>query len=749
MKKALTLLLLFVFVISFSQNEKTLQFVNVSNDIDTCQYTQVSIVANFIDYDSLKWQRYDYTNIYNLQNGLDYTGVNNDTLIINQASGIKYYRCIAYNQTDSIISDSIIVKGHVDNMSLPIFIKIATPCSAELIVDNAATSIWSTGDTTSTAIYVNPASNQYYYVNAVDEYGCTFFDSCLVAINEFNFSLNKDTVCLNKAFLAEGISSQYGWTAHFLYDNTFKMNSPVTYNSLNIGIDTVFFWVTGYGCTSNQIMKEIVTIENNGSITKSNDTLYSSNAVSYQWFFNDSILINETNNYITIDSIGLYEVELFNINGCTKKVFYYNDSINGYSVVAEPNEICAGDTSTLTTYIDHCLLIDFNDSTLSPYLTTPPLTGNSNDPGDHFLNPCIPSLDGSTYFWNFEAFYYTNDCMPSDLTTIPLDITSQDFICFDFMMPQQPNDGFCDAPDRKNEGVSLQYSTNFGNTWDDITYFCPDGYEYPSNIFTGIYNTILPIAETQFTQWDNYCYYFPPSSISSSTMIRWYQSPVEYATAYWFIDNIFICSIPLEDALQVEWYDDHLSLISDSNQTPVSPSQTTDYMNIVYNPPFAPETLYVSLVVNPLPNPVIIQTSNVLSIGTYPSYQWFYNGDTIPGANNYSYSTYNNGNYHVNVIDTNGCVGNSDTIFVSISSVDEVGNNNTIKIYPNPVKDILTIESSQELNNDIKITDLSGRVLITDKLKGKSIEINVSSLKKGIYLLQISETNEVIRFTKR
>lgn len=71
-----------------------------------------------------------------------------------------------------------------------------------------------------------------------------------------------------------------------------------------------------------------------------------------------------------------------------------------------------------------------------------------------------------------------------------------------------------------------------------------------------------------------------------------------------------------------------------------------------------------------------------------------------------------------------------------ISSQEELDDDNSVLIYPNPVDDILTIKSAIDINGSVRITDISGRVVIVTSLSGgQESHIDVSSLETGIYLL--------------
>jgi len=97
--------------------------------------------------------------------------------------------------------------------------------------------------------------------------------------------------------------------------------------------------------------------------------------------------------------------------------------------------------------------------------------------------------------------------------------------------------------------------------------------------------------------------------------------------------------------------------------------------------------------------------------------------------------------FHGNTSDFNDLIGEN-----SISESKALG----FKFYPNPVRHTLNLET---LNNrtitEIKIFDLSGRLL--RQINQNISKIDVSSLKKGVYLMQISLDNQqtgTVKFLK-
>jgi len=64
----------------------------------------------------------------------------------------------------------------------------------------------------------------------------------------------------------------------------------------------------------------------------------------------------------------------------------------------------------------------------------------------------------------------------------------------------------------------------------------------------------------------------------------------------------------------------------------------------------------------------------------------------------------------------------------------------TFVVYPNPVKDVLHIQTSNK--STISLTDASGKTVLTQAITGNA-DINTSGLQPGIYFLKNQTTGEV------
>jgi beta-glucanase (GH16 family) len=84
----------------------------------------------------------------------------------------------------------------------------------------------------------------------------------------------------------------------------------------------------------------------------------------------------------------------------------------------------------------------------------------------------------------------------------------------------------------------------------------------------------------------------------------------------------------------------------------------------------------------------------------------------------------------------------------SINTIATIFNEVSIKIFPNPTKDILTIEMPQLYRkNIITIGDLYGKEIITRQINDKNSQICLEGLTNGVYILKY--TNEMFNLTKK
>ncbi|HHG85290.1 MAG TPA: HYR domain-containing protein, partial [Bacteroidetes bacterium] len=148
-------------------------------------------------------------------------------------------------------------------------------------------------------------------------------------------------------------------------------------------------------------------------------------------------------------------------------------------------------------------------------------------------------------------------------------------------------------------------------------------------------------------------------------------------------------------------------------------------------------------VISGAPMPMISPMGANLCTGTFTTYQWYQNGNLIPGATNQCYFPTTNGTFQVVVTDSSSCQGISDTlIFVGLrDGFDNPG----FEAYPNPAENLLNIRVTQPLmtSGEVLVYDLAGRIVQKvhfDQLQNV-MQIDLGSLSNGSYIVEIASQN--------
>lgn len=149
----------------------------------------------------------------------------------------------------------------------------------------------------------------------------------------------------------------------------------------------------------------------------------------------------------------------------------------------------------------------------------------------------------------------------------------------------------------------------------------------------------------------------------------------------------------------------------------------SDTLNLTF---WAPQTPQISQI-----------SANTLAcdIADAGSYQWYLDGQAIPGANSMEYTMEMSGVYSVEIVDANGCTGLSEPFEGLIISVNESFAAH-FEVYPNPAFRELTIVPQQPESGVIRLINSQGIVLSTYPMGNTpSLTIWVGDLPEGMYFL--------------
>ena len=177
-------------------------------------------------------------------------------------------------------------------------------------------------------------------------------------------------------------------------------------------------------------------------------------------------------------------------------------------------------------------------------------------------------------------------------------------------------------------------------------------------------------------------------------------------------------------------------------------TQSGDYfVNADFNGcPTVSDTITVSIEPIP-PKPTILANDTALFVVPAPgaNYEWYYNGNLIPGANFPGILPIGDGMYTVICISPNGCASpESDAYAYSATGIFNL-ENAWIQLTPNPASEVLQLNF---LNNDIKnlraeILNVAGQVISTYKQIVDQQILDISDLSPGMYWVKVRSDDKL------
>jgi hypothetical protein len=137
---------------------------------------------------------------------------------------------------------------------------------------------------------------------------------------------------------------------------------------------------------------------------------------------------------------------------------------------------------------------------------------------------------------------------------------------------------------------------------------------------------------------------------------------------------------------------------------------------------------------------LIAPNGTTLFASTSPNYQWYYNGDAIPGATNQSLIISQGGVYTVSVTGSDGCTSFSAPYSSTIGTTELDESAAMIQLFPNPTTGIVEVQGV-ELDFRYALFDSRGRNVTVNRPQQNQFDL--SALETGIYFLQIESDARV------
>jgi hypothetical protein len=131
--------------------------------------------------------------------------------------------------------------------------------------------------------------------------------------------------------------------------------------------------------------------------------------------------------------------------------------------------------------------------------------------------------------------------------------------------------------------------------------------------------------------------------------------------------------------------------------------------------------------------PVITVLNNDLYASGTGTFQWYLNDTLIAGADSSVITPSANGLYTVELTDSNNCTVISTPFNFTTIDISEIAGQVQLKEDMNNI----SVWSPETINN-VRILDMSGKVILSRNVKGHSTVIDKTGFAKGIYIINLS-----------
>ncbi len=140
--------------------------------------------------------------------------------------------------------------------------------------------------------------------------------------------------------------------------------------------------------------------------------------------------------------------------------------------------------------------------------------------------------------------------------------------------------------------------------------------------------------------------------------------------------------------------------------------------------------------------PTIAVNGNILTSSEANGYVWYFEGEVVPGAVTQVLEALNTGWYSVLTDHGTNCQLLSDSVFVSVTSVNGIQASN-VKVHPVPTDGRLFIEGLKGEAFDVTLFDLNGRAVLRKDIRSQNgtVTLDLISLADGNYVLVVRDAS--------
>mgnify|MGYP003345286365 CR=1 FL=1 len=143
------------------------------------------------------------------------------------------------------------------------------------------------------------------------------------------------------------------------------------------------------------------------------------------------------------------------------------------------------------------------------------------------------------------------------------------------------------------------------------------------------------------------------------------------------------------------------------------------------------------------PQPTISYVGGIFTSSATSGNQWFFAGNSIPGATQQTYQPLQPGTYNVMVTAPGGCTNLSNPVTVNNQGILENNAQSFAQMLQNSNTIEITLNSGMS-DFEFFITDATGKVVANNSIKGNTTQIQTESLSQGLYFITLTSNGRLM-----
>jgi hypothetical protein len=215
---------------------------------------------------------------------------------------------------------------------------------------------------------------------------------------------------------------------------------------------------------------------------------------------------------------------------------------------------------------------------------------------------------------------------------------------------------------------------------------------------------------------------------------------------YWYNDTLYVASVNYSrntTLIRFPVMSVNNGITAASPSFPYTCATAGDYYVTILNDKSGPANVHGSskkIVAIDTDMVSISAAGNVLSVPTiYKAYQWYRNGVAIPGATTAVWNADVSGTYTVEINNAGDCFTFSQPYNHTAVGVDNIKQNNSVQLYPNPATGLVTLDL-HSLKGKVHITIqnmVGSKVQQYETEGGDTYQLDLTQLPKGMYNIRV------------